>query len=306
MTYKTQLFKSKIEVVPTDELCEHWKSIGFQGMEVKSWNIPVSEALKYRQIAEKHDFPVHSVTRGRAQFNCLEESVRRQSIEETKAAIHVAAAYGASNVLFVPCSIPDGMVMPNPWDYDIEFDSGTLQVKSLVLGDSSDYVDYIARYNESTEMTLRALEELIPVAAKEGIILSIEQVWNNLWCTPEHFAALIEYFGSPWIGSYFDTANCAKYSRPELWVQALGPTLVKMHVKGYRIERERGKRGGGEGTWCQVQESTIDWKAVRDMLEKVGFNGWVSVEERGQTDEQYVQILEMFDVGILSNDPKNA
>ncbi len=300
--YKTQLYKSKIDIAPTDELCEHWLAAGFEGLELKAWKVPVEEARKSRQIADKHGFRLHSVMRGRALFNHKDESIRRRSIEDTKHGFLTSAAYGAETLLFVPCSIGDGaFAMPDPWDYEVDFDPATLMVKSVVPGDNSKYVDYIARYNESTAMSIQAFEELIPIAAKEGVIMGIEHVLNNLWCTPEHFAAFIRYFNTPWLLGYFDAANNAKYSKPELWVRALGHSLVKLHLKGYKITQERGKRGGGEGDWSKVDESTIDWKAIRDALEDVNFNGWVSIEERGQTDERYAQIIGEFDAGTLVN-----
>jgi len=300
--YSTKLYKSKIDNVPTDELCEHWKSAGFEGMEVKAWNVPVEEARKSRHIAEKHDFYLHSVMRGRALFNHKNENILRKSIEDTKHGFRTAAVYGAEVLLFVPCSIADGILpMPHPWDYEVDFDPKTLMVKTVAAGDNSEYAEYIERHNESTEMAIAALEELLPVAAREGVVMGIEHVLNNLWCTPEHFAAFINYFDSPWLRSYFDSANNARYSRPEYWVKALGHTLVKVHIKGYKITKELGKYGGGEGGWSKVDESTIDWKQVRDALEEVNFNGWVSVEERGQTDERYAQIIGEFDAGTLVN-----
>ena len=53
------------------------------------------------------------------------------------------------------------------------------------------------------------------------MIIAVENVWNNLWCTPEFLAAFVKSFNDPWVQTYFDLGNHTKYSRCELWLKAL-------------------------------------------------------------------------------------
>lgn len=297
--YKTQIYKSLITKVPTDQICETWKKAGIDGMEVEVWNIPVAEARANRAIAEKHDINVHSVMRGWAQFNNKDKAVAQKTIDETKHAIRIAATYGAGTVLLVPCRVDfKKEEMPNPWDFDTDFDPKTLMVKSVVKGDNAPYADYIKAQNDSTVATIQAIEELIPVAAKEGVIVAVENVWNNLWCDPKHAAALVHYFDSIWLKTYFDLGNHTKYSKPQLWIQACGKnTIANLHTKGYKITEELGTKGGGIGDWCPLDQSTTDWKDVRKCLDDVGYNGWLSVEEGHYSPEKYSQLLDDFIAG---------
>lgn len=301
--YKTQIYKALIGAAPTNEICEKWKTAGYDGMEVTKWNIPIAEARENRLIAEKHDFYLHSIMRGWAEFNHKDESIAKKSIEETKHAIQIAGAYGAEAILLVPCRV-GGMKMPEPWDFDIDFDPKTLFVKSVVQEDNVDYLkanapyaEYIKAQNDSTFATIKAIEELIPVAAKEGVMITLENVWNNLWCDPEYAAALVRYFDNPWVKSYLDLGNHTKYSKPQLWIKAMGHTLAKLHIKGYKINEELGKKGGGKGDWCAVDQATINWKECRKLLDDYNYNGWISVEEGNYGPEKYNEILNDFIAG---------
>ena len=291
--YKTKLFKAMIGGAPSDDLCEQLVASGIEGLEVTDWDIPVAEAQKRRLIAEKHGIRVHSIMRGWAQFNDKDRANAQKTIEQTKTAIRTAAAYGAETILLVPCRT-GGMPMPEAWDFDIDFDPKTLEVKSVAQGDNSKYEEYIQVQNYSTKATIEAMHELIPVAAKEGVIIAIENVWNNLWCDPEYAAALVHYFDNPWVKAYFDLGNHTKYSKPQLWIKAYKHSMVKLHIKGYKITKELGTKGGGEGDWCATDQSSTDWKEVRKLLDDVNYNGWISVEEGNYDYAKYSQILDDF------------
>ena len=280
---------------PTDEICEAWKTAGFDGMEIdwNGWNIPIEDARKNRAIAEKHDIKVHSVIRGWTNVNQPENY--DADVESVKVALRVASAYGADTVLLVPCRLggfSHGTTMPHPWEYEIDFDPQTLQIRAVVEGDNTPYAGYIAAHNIATEASIRAIESLIPTAAKEGVRIGIENVWNNLWSSPKFFAAFCNYFDNPWVGCYFDIGNHARYARPEEWIRELGHCIVKLHIKGFRVNEVRGRLGGGPGDWARIDRGTIDWRAVRQMLREKRYNGWMTIEENGATNEEYSQMLD--------------
>jgi hexulose-6-phosphate isomerase len=258
-------------------------------MEVTNWNIPIEQARANRLIAEKHDISVHSVMRGWANFN--QPNNYEADIESVKTALRVASAYGADGVLLVTCRI-GGMRMPEPWNFDIDFDPQTLMIKTVAEGDNTPYADYIAAHNAATEASIRAIEALIPTAAKEGVRILIENVWNNLWSTPKFFAAFCKYFDHPWVGCYFDMGNHTRYARCEEWIKELGNSLVKLHIKGFKVTEVKGKLGGGPGNWSRIDEASIDWKSVRKLLADLRYNGWLTIEEGKATDEEYSTMLD--------------
>ena len=290
-TFPSEIYKAQMTAAPTDEICEAWKAAGFDGMEIdwNGWNISIAEAQANRQIAEKHGIHVHSVIRGWTNFN--QPNQYDADIESVKMALRVASAYGADGLLLVPCRI-GGMRMPEPWNFDIDFDPQTLKIKTVAEGDNSPYADYIAAHNIATEASIRAIESLIPTAAKEGVRILIENVWNNLWSTPKFFAAFCKYFDHPWVGCYFDLGNHTRYARPEEWIKELGNSIVKLHIKGFRVTEVRGRLGGGPGDWSAIDEASIDWKSVRRLLAEKRYNGWLTIEEDRRTNEEYSRILD--------------
>ena len=285
----SQIYKARITSVPTDAICEEWKAAGFDGMEVQKWDASVSEARASRLTAEKHNIKIHSVMRGWTDFN--QPDNYDSDIESVKTALRAASAYGAEAVLLVPCRI-GGMQMPEPWNFDVDFDPQTLQIKTVAEGDNTFFADYIAAHNTATEATIRAVESLIPTADKEGVRICLENVWNNLWCTPKFFAAFCKYFDDPWVGCYFDLGNHIKYARCEEWIKALGNSIAKLHIKGYKINEIKGKLGGGPGDWIRVDQASVDWKSVRKLLAEIGYNGWITVEENVLSNEEYSRFLD--------------
>ena len=113
-------------------------------------------------------------------------------------------------MLIVPGRVK-GMDMPAPDRFDISFDSKTMLVDRVAAGDNAPYADYIAAQNAATTRVYEAFEELVPIAAEEGVVLAIENVWNNLWITPEFAAAFCRSFASPWVKFYFDIGNHTRY-----------------------------------------------------------------------------------------------
>ena len=296
--FRTKLYKAMVAFGAIDEAyCESLKQAGFEGMEATRWDMTPVEAAQIRIMADKFDLRIHSVMRGWAEFNHEDADQRRRTIEQTKHSIRVAAAYGADTILLVPCRT-GGMAMPEPWDFRIDFDPGTLMVQSVAAGDNAPYQAYIEAQNRATEMSIEAIEELIPVAAREGVMIGVENVWNNLWVMPDFFAAFVRHFDNLWVKSYLDLGNHTRYARPELWVEALGRTLVKLHIKGFYIDEQLNDYGGGRGRWVSIDEASIDWIAVRNAIEKVQYNGWVTIEEGNRTLPQYSEILDRFFDGV--------
>jgi len=288
-TFPSEIYKARITSVPTSDICAAWKTAGFEGMEIDRWDISIDEARTNRQIAEAHDIRIHSVMRGWTNFN--QPDRYDADIESVKTALRVASAYGADGVLLVPCRV-SGMKMPDPWAFDIDFDPKTLKIKTVVEGDNAPYADYITAHNIATEASIKAIESLIPVAAKEGVRICIENVWNNLWCTPKFFAAFCKSFDHPWVGCYFDLGNHTRYARCEEWIKELGNSIVKLHIKGYKVSEVKGKLGGGPGEWSAIDQASIDWKFVRKLLAENRYNGWMTIEEGRYGDAEYSRILD--------------
>jgi len=273
--FQTTLHKALIGA-PDEARLKSWKEAGFDGMESNKWDVPPAEAAEARKMAEKLGMRIHAVLRGWANFNSPDPGVVAKDVESVETALKAAQAYGADAVLLVPCRV-GGMAMPDPWDFDIEFDEKTGHVKRVAAGDNAPYREYIEAQNHATDSSRKAVEKLIPVAEKTGVVIALENVWNNLWVKPALLTNFIASFQSPWVQCYYDIGNHVKYAMPEQWIRALGKRIVKVHVKDFTVDRAN-PRGG---TFVDIRDGDVDWPLVRRELDKIGYNGWMTIEGSG-------------------------
>jgi hexulose-6-phosphate isomerase len=272
--FETTLHKALIGP-PNEETLASWKAAGFEGMEANKWNATPEEAKAAREIAEKLDMRIHAVLRGWTNFNSPDAGKVAADVESVETALKAAAGYGADAILLVPCRV-GGMAMPQPWEFDIEFDEKTGHVTRVAAGDNAPYADYIAAQNHATDASRKALEKLIPTAEKTGVVIAVENVWNNLWVKPALFAHFVASFDCPWVQAYFDIGNHVKYAMPEEWIRALAGLIVKCHVKDFRLNPD-----GHGGRFVDIRDGSVDWPLVRKELDKIGYNGWMTIEGSG-------------------------
>lgn len=255
--------------VPSEALLAEWKEAGFEGMESTDRGASPAKAAAVRKIAEKHGMRIHSVMYGWANFN--NPAAVAGDLASVETALKAAAAYGADTVLLVPCRL--GGKMPEAWEFDIRFDPASGHIKQVVSGDNGPYADYIANHNRSSDAARAAVNRLIPAAEKAGVIIALENVWNNMWVEAEFFRSFVASFDNPWVRAYFDIGNHVKYSPPQKWISTLGKLIVKCHVKDFKLNPN-----GHGGKFCNIRDGSVDWPAVRTALADVGYSGWMSIE----------------------------
>jgi len=260
---------------------ESFKAAGFSGIETQAWSASPEDAAKGREIAESLGMTIHSVMRGWANFNT--PSIEKD-IESVKTALRAAAGYGADAILLVPCRT--GAKGPQPWEFDIEFDENTCEVKSVVKGDNSQYEAYIKAQNDANDATRKALEQCIPLAEELGVTIALENVWNNLWVKPALFAAYVRSFKHASVQSYYDIGNHVKYAPPVEWIKALSDTIVKIHVKDFKLNDN-----GQGGRFCTIGEGSADWPAVSKALDAIGYRGWITIEGGGLPKDKLAERL---------------
>lgn len=274
--YQTTLKKALIGK-PDEKTLTAMKAAGFDGIESNQRDAGPEEAAAARKLAESLGMRIHSVLFGWAKFNSENADAVTADLTRVDRALKAAQAYGADAVLLVPCRLEKKVAMPQPWDFDIVLDEKTSHVKRIVKGDNSPYAEYIAEQNRSTDAARKAVEALIPMAEKTGVVLALENVWNNFWVKPNLFANFVASFGSPWVKAYYDIGNHVKYARPEEWLETLGSLIVKIHVKDFVVDKSA-ERGG---KFVDIREGDVDWPAVRKAIDKIGYNGYLTIEGSG-------------------------
>lgn len=244
-----------------------------------------------RKMADGLGMKIHSVLFGWANFNSPDPAVVDKDIAAMETCLRAAQAYGADAVLLVPCRT--GVTpIPQPWEFDIEFDEKTGHVKRVVAGDNAKYQAYINAQNQATDASRKAVERLIPTAEKCGVVIALENVWNNLWVKPALFANFIASFNNPWVKCYFDIGNHVKYAAPEEWIRALGKLIVKVHIKDFKLEPD-----GHGGKFVHPRDGSVNWPLVRQELDKIGYNGWMTIEDGGLSLDEFNQRLDLIIAG---------
>jgi L-ribulose-5-phosphate 3-epimerase len=272
--------KAVIVNKPDEEILSKVKEAGFDGVEAGI--VKPAEAAKIHKAAEKLDMRIHSVMRGWAKFNSENGDEVEKSLAVTIDALHAAKAYGAEVVLLVPGRL-DVEAMPKPWEFRLEFDSKTGHLTKVAEKGNELYRDYIGAHNRAYDAFEASIGKLIPTAEKVGVVIAIENVWNNMFVDPRHAAHFIDSFESPLVRAYFDIGNHVKYSRPERWIEVLGKRIVRCHVKDFRLNAD-----GRDGKFVNIREGSVDWASVMKALKKAGYQGWMTIEgsEKLSLEEQ--------------------
>ena len=290
--FRTKLKKALIRKRLDEATAQELLAAGFPGVELQDKTVTVAEARAGLRLAQDRGLAIHSFMGGWAEFNSKTPAKRAAAIDATRRNIEITRAYGAPVMLLVPGRV-GGVRMPKPSEFSLEFDPGTLQLTRAA--ESGDFKAYVDAQNDATRYAQDALAELAPFAAEHGVVLGLENVWNNLWVKPEFAAAFVRSFRNPWIKAYLDLGNHVRYAPVEKWLVALSDQIVKLHIKDFKVDRA----AANEGQFVRLGEGSIDWRRVRRAIEAAGYSGWVSVEENGWTDAEYAGLMDRFFAGTL-------
>ncbi len=230
-----------------EDRCKLARDVGFAGVEAPTTPDP-AVADQMRAAADKAGIRIHSVMNSdhwKYPLSSADPEVVNKGVACMEASFRNAKAWGADTVLLVP-----GVVDPK------------------------------TRYADAYERSRKVIRErLLPPAAKAGVVIGIEEVWNKFLLSPLEFASFVDSFRSRWVRAYFDVGNIVAYGYPQDWIRTLGGRIVKIHVKDFHA---------GKHQFVPLLEGSIDWKEVRLALREVGYGGWVTAELPGG-DEKYLR-----------------
>lgn len=226
------------------QLC---KELGYDGMELIS---PTEiSAKEIRAASEATEMPVHGLVdmkHWQIRLSSPDSQVRASGQQILDQAIADAKAFGGDSVLLVP---------------------------GKVGGDDETH-DHV--WNRS----IVEIRKSIPLAARLGVRILIENVWNGFCETPEQLKDYVDEIGSPWVGVYFDIGNAQKFAPSEQWIKTLGARIVKLDIKDW----------GKENGFCKIGDGDVDWKAVNEALMEIHFSGWSTAEVKGGDRERLEDI----------------
>ena len=85
----------------------------------------------------------------------------------------------------------------------------------------------------------------------------------------------IDSFGSPVVKSYFDVGNVLVFGYPEQWIRILGPRIVRVHVKDFKLSV------GNIHGFTDLLAGDVNFPEVVKALDIVGYDSYVTAELNG-------------------------
>ncbi|RMG35488.1 MAG: sugar phosphate isomerase/epimerase [Planctomycetota bacterium] len=153
-------------------------------------------------------------------------------------------------------------------------------------------VDKDHPYDRVYRQQQQRIRAALPYAAKQGVKLLIENVWNNFLLSPLEMARFIDELDSPFAGAYFDVGNVLRLGWPEQWIRILGRRIGKLDIKDYS-RRKQNQEGPRRGFDVEIGDGDCDWPAVRRALAEIGYtSGWATAEVRGGDRRRLAEIAE--------------
>lgn len=230
------------------------KDAGFDGIELTldaegdvTMETAPEKLAEIRRAAEEIGIALPSVASSlywAYSFTSDDPEEREKAHQAAVCEIKTAKALGADTVLIVPGSVSVEFVPERP----------------------------VVAYDVCWQRAVAEMKRLAPVAAEHQIHIGVENVWNKFLLSPLEMRAFIDEIGSEWIGSYFDVGNVVYAGYPEQWIRILGKRIKKVHFKDFR------RNPGGLNSFVDILAGDVDWPAVMQAFEDIGYDGWATGE----------------------------
>ena len=245
------------------------REVGFAGVEVSTiTDAAVAEEVKAAAVAS--GLVIHSVMNDahwQYPLSSADPAVVGKSVAGMEASLKNAKLWGADSVLLVPAVVDAGTAYKDAW----------------------------ARSQKVIK------ERILPLAQELKIVVGIEEVWNKFLLSPLEMARYVDELGSPWAKAYLDVGNMIFYGFPQDWVRTLGPRISRIHIKDFKLDRDK-----GQFFWKNLGEGDVDWVAVRKALGEVGYDGWITTEIDGGDAAYLKDVVARFDRFLAGQKPVAA
>jgi hexulose-6-phosphate isomerase len=230
--------------LPLAERLSLAREVGFVATEVHTITDP-KEAEAMRAASDTAGLPIHCVMNAahwEFPLSSSDPDVVNKSVQGMETSLRNAALFKAGVVLLVPA----------------------------VVDARTSYADAWKR----SQQVIR--DRILPLAAELKVVIGIEEVWNKFLLSPLEMAKYVDEFNSPYVKAYFDVGNVLLYGYPQDWIRTLGPRIVRVHLKDFKMDRREGRF-----YWKNIGEGDLDWVEVRKALADIGYDGYMTTEIEG-------------------------
>lgn len=229
------------------------KAAGFDGIELNAPGLDVEETQK---AIRESGLPVDGTvcaSHWQVRHTDPDAATRAKALETLQAALRDTHAIGGHTVL-------------------------------LVLGHGDDGPE-----KEIWKRSIENVAKAVPLAARLGVAIAIENVWNHFLYnheggadqSAEKFVRYVDELNSPWVGMQFDIGNHWKYGSMGDWIRALGKRVIKLDVKGFSRKQDK---------FTKIGEGDIDWADVRQALREINYYGWCAAEVAGGGPDHLAEV----------------
>jgi L-ribulose-5-phosphate 3-epimerase len=159
-------------------------------------------------------------------------------------------------------------------------------------------VDSDTPYNEVYGRCVDSLKRLSERAAKAKVKIGVENCCaeQKFLLSPREFDVFLNDVNSPWVGIHLDVGNIHETGFAEQWIEILGPRITCIHLKD--VLKHRG-RCGNQSVYTNIFLGDNNWRAIRDALTKVGYDGWLVAEMEARY--RYAPDQQIYDTAAAMN-----
>jgi sugar phosphate isomerase/epimerase len=243
----------KGEKFPIEKVIDEAAKLGLEGIDVLHRQM-AGEDNAYLQKLKKHAF-VNGIA-----MTCLsihqgfvnpDKAELKKHIDHTNHCIELAYKMG------IPCM----RLNTGRWGTVKSFDEFMAKrgIEPAIPGYTED---------EAFKWCIDSIQQCLKKAEECGVLLALENHWG-LGSTPEGMLRIKNAIDSPWLGLLMDTGNFLENPYDKL--EKIAPQTSFVQAKTYY----------GGGVWYSLD---LDYKRIADILKKVNYQGYVSIEFEGNED----------------------
>ncbi|MDQ2947925.1 MAG: sugar phosphate isomerase/epimerase [Acidobacteriota bacterium] len=132
-------------------------------------------------------------------------------------------------------------------------------------------------YNEVYARCVESSQKLGEVARNAKVKIGLENCNSEqkFLLSPREFHTFLDDVNNPWVGIHLDVGNIHDTGFAEQWIEIHGPRITRIHVKD--VMKHRG-RCGQESVYTNLFLGDNDWRAIRNAMTKVNYDGWIIAE----------------------------
>ena len=223
------------------------KEAGFEGVEPNGGMDP-DEVVKAMEETGLKAASVCCHTHWAKPLSDPNPAVRGVGLEGLKLSLRDAKRYGAGSVLLVPGVARSGV-----------------------------------SYEQCWERSIAEIRKAIPLAEELGVVIAIENVWNDFIIKEDEAVRYVDAINSPWVKWHFDVGNIIWYGDPVAWINKLGKRISRLHIKEFSRDLAM-KKGRGTGFNAKFLEGANNWSGIMKALDEVGYDGIWGIAEQGRPE----------------------